>query len=475
MERWRIFAVTALASIVFLVALYAVTEAGRERLRHASEQMHGAMQRRALVGRLREQVAEASLASRSFLLTGGADRLDLLRATGLAIDDTAQALVRQYDDGSAIATTARMLRELAGVQAEATARLVTLQTTHGVEAARELAQLQAASDPLRQFVSVARRLERHEDARVRQTRDAWLLEQVRARWIGLAGMLVTVLVVLGASLMAAATLRRHSQLLAQIAARKEELEGQAVARTAEINEIYGHLQTVQEQERSRLARGLHDELGGLLLAARMDATWVRQHAGDSTSRAFAARLDRMVDVLDQGIDLKRRVIEELRPTLLDNMGLLAALRWQVGESCRRARIECACHFPAEEPVAAPQTAIAVFRVLQEALTNVHRHALAQHVDVTLDVAGDHLLLAVVDDGCGIPAGAVQRPGAHGLVGMKHRIAALGGTLTVGRSPEGGTEVRVLVPRGPLEHATGSGAESRSGGAPAHDSATARRA
>ena len=144
-------------------------------------------------------------------------------------------------------------------------------------------------------------------------------------------------------------LRRHREGLAQIERRKDALEAEAAAKAAELNEVYGHLQSVQEQERSRLARGLHDELGGLLLAARMDVTWVKHHARDADRQALAARIDRILEVLDQGIDLKRRVIEELRPTLLDNMGLVAAIRWQVDEACKRGRLHCAFHVPEHEP------------------------------------------------------------------------------------------------------------------------------
>jgi protein-histidine pros-kinase len=233
----------------------------------------------------------------------------------------------------------------------------------------------------------------------------------------------------------------------QVARRRDELEIEASSRASELNEVYGQLQTVQEQERSRLARGLHDELGGLLLAAHMDASWLAQHADSASAEVRQMRLRRIQDVLNQGIDLKRRVIEELRPTLLDNMGLVAALRWQLDESCGRAGLRCAGHFPDEEPVVDPRTAIALFRVLQEALTNVQKHAAgATRVDVTLEVVATHFLLVIADDGSGIAAMAFGKPQSHGLAGMKHRIGAVGGTLRIGRSIDGGTEVTALVPR-----------------------------
>jgi protein-histidine pros-kinase len=179
----------------------------------------------------------------------------------------------------------------------------------------------------------------------------------------------------------------------------------------------------------------------------MDATWLAQHVNEASAEVRQMRLHRIQDVLNQGIDLKRRVIEELRPTLLDNMGLVAALRWQLDETCGRAGLQCSGHFPAGEPVLDPRTAIALFRVVQEALTNVHKHATgAKRVDVTLEVSTAHILLVVADDGAGIDSSAIGKPQSHGLAGMKHRIGAVGGTLRVGRSTTGGTEITALVPR-----------------------------
>jgi signal transduction histidine kinase len=450
MERWRFFGLTTLLSVLLLAGLFAIGELARARLGMASEEMQTAMGRRILVGELRQHVAEAALASRSLLLTGSPEHLDSLRNAARRIDAHAESLVASYtaaEDPSAVAA-AHQLRYLAGVQTGAIMSLVALYTARGAAAATELARAQSPTiDPVRRFLDVAERLERHEVVRVRDARDRWQREQSLVRRLGLAGIAFNIVVVLSASLLALATSRRHRAAMRQVGRRRDELEADAATRAAELNEVYGHLQSVQELERSRLARGLHDELGGLLLAARMDVTWVKQHARDSDPHTLATRIDRILEALDQGIDLKRRVIEELRPTLLDNMGLLAALRWQVGETCRRAGLQCHCHFPAAEPEVAPRTAIALFRVVQEALANVLKHAAATRVDLTLEVTGEHLLLTVADDGAGITPDRLRAPQSHGLAGMKHRVVALGGTLTVGLAPGGGTEVRAIVPRG----------------------------
>jgi signal transduction histidine kinase len=448
MERWRIFALVTASAVIFLAGLFLVAESGRARLRVASEEMQGALARRVLVGNFRQQVAESALTYRTFLVSGRIEDLEPLRSAGRRINASAETLVQNLSkEEPEITRAARQLRYLAGVQAGMMASVVTLYSSEGPEAALRLARAQSPeADPVRQFLQIADYVERYEVTRVQATHDQWEREVAQVRRVSMLGTLVNILLVVSASLMALSTLRKHRDGMAQVARRKDELEVEAAAKAAELNEVYGHLQTIQEQERSRLARGLHDELGGLLLAARMDVTWLKQHARDADPRALGARVDRVLDVLDQGIDLKRRVIEELRPTLLDNMGLVAAIRWQLDETCKRVGLQWEAHFPDEEPAIAPRTAIALFRVVQEALTNVQKHANARKVEVRLDVAPDHFLLSIADDGGGIVNGEAARAHSHGLAGMRHRMNALGGMLTAGNTPGGGTEIRAIVPR-----------------------------
>jgi signal transduction histidine kinase len=448
MERWRWFGLATFLSIVALIVLFLVAEIGRARMRDASEQMHAALSRRVLVGELRREVSEAALGYRGFLLTGRPEYLAPLRPIGRRVNAAAETLVDSYrGESPRIGGAARQLRYLAGVQVGEMNSVLALYRTRGPSVALELLRHQdPRGDINAQFLAVADVVERYEIARLAETRERWLEELARMRWLAVGAAATSLLLVLSASLMAAATLGRHRDAMTQVERHREELEADARVSTAELNEAYAQLQNVQEQERSQLARGLHDELGGLLLAARMDSTWVRQHARDAAPDALRHRLDRIVEVLDQGIDLKRRVIEELRPTLLDNMGLLAALRWQLDETCTRAGLKCTSHFPAADPRVTPRTAIALFRVLQEALTNVLKHAGAHQVEVTLEATPSHVVLVVTDDGRGIEPDTVAKARAHGLAGMRHRIGALGGTLHVGRAPGGGTEVRATVSR-----------------------------
>ncbi len=138
-------------------------------------------------------------------------------------------------------------------------------------------------------------------------------------------------------------------------------------------------------------------------------------------------------------------MEELRPTLLDNMGLYAALRWQFKESCRRNGLQCTETIPDTELKFNPEAAIGVFRVAQEALTNILKHSEAKSADLAIEVRGDTFILRVWDDGKGIPAQRLQTSTSHGLASMRHRIAALGGKWDVHSPGSGGTTVTAAIP------------------------------
>ena len=181
--------------------------------------------------------------------------------------------------------------------------------------------------------------------------------------------------------------------------------------------------------------------------------------GPGEDASVKQRLERLRKVLDQGIELKRRVVEELRPTLLDTMGLLAALRWQSEETCKRANLRCTERYPDEEPRLNRAGAIALFRVVQEALANVAKHAKASNVEITFEISNQEVILTVHDDGVGAAPTDLARPRSHGIAGMRHRINVLGGRLDVSSGPGRGTTVQVRVPLENVIEAAGSDADN----------------
>ncbi|MDB6156394.1 MAG: ATPase [Gammaproteobacteria bacterium] len=213
-------------------------------------------------------------------------------------------------------------------------------------------------------------------------------------------------------------------------------------RTRELSALSNHLQALSEREKSELARKLHDELGGLLTAAKMDLSWLQSRLEGA---AIQERLAQLGSVLDEAMDLKRSVVEALRPSLLDHFGLPTALRAYVESTCAKAGlasqivIEHACESMSKD------TTIALFRVVQEGLSNIIRHAQAKTVKLELIGDDGHCIVTLTDDGHGFDARSPQFRWSHGLMGMRQRAEALGGRLEVESRVGAGTRVRVEIP------------------------------
>ena len=222
-----------------------------------------------------------------------------------------------------------------------------------------------------------------------------------------------------------------------------QLERDVESRTRELSSLSAYLQSSTEQEKAALARELHDELGGILTPAKMDLSWLQERlAADPQGEE---RVRRLTKLIDEGIDMKRRIIEDLRPSLLDHLGLKAALQWNVEETCKAASLEC--HFRLSDLVQRlpPDLEIALYRVAQECVTNVIKHAKATLVELTLERTAPGLLLVIADNGVGIgDTGAFKRM-SHGLVGMRHRVHSIGGTIEIRGTPGKGTVINVSVP------------------------------
>ncbi len=225
----------------------------------------------------------------------------------------------------------------------------------------------------------------------------------------------------------------------------ENLESMVALRTEQLSVLSRHLISVSEEEKARLARELHDELGANLTAINMDMNAVADQLR-SNAPALAAMLDRARTRLVDTVELKRRIVENLRPSMLDNLGLASALHNYCDEYARVTGLDCEVLIDGEVDAAGPMQSIAVFRIVQESLNNIAKYAQARHVIVHLCREGAHLSLEVVDDGVGIAADAVSKPKSHGLLGMRERALLLGGSLQVKRGVGGnGTCVEARIP------------------------------
>jgi len=234
--------------------------------------------------------------------------------------------------------------------------------------------------------------------------------------------------------------RRHASMLDE----RRRLEAAVESRMTELSELSSHLQQVSEAEKSKLARDIHDELGSILVAAKMDVAWAHGRV-TGVDGVTAAKLRGVLGVLDQAIAIKRRMTEELRPTLLDNLGLGAAIQAHVVEVCGRAGLAHEVTLPEEEPELPEPVAVALFRIVQEALTNVVRYAKARRVTVALSRSAAGVALVFADDGIGLPPPDERRKRSHGILGMQQRVRALRGELVIKSTPGSGTRIEVFVP------------------------------
>lgn len=217
----------------------------------------------------------------------------------------------------------------------------------------------------------------------------------------------------------------------------------------ELRELSVRIEEIQEEERTTIARELHDELGQALTALRLDIAWLEKRLrGKPMERArLVNRLRRMGLTVDATISEVRRISAELRPGMLDELGLAATADWQVQEFTERTGVVCVLESSIEDTPVSRELATALFRVLQECLTNIARHARASRIEVSLTRTESEIVLRVRDDGRGILEGQARSPLALGILGMKERCRSLGGELTIEGLYGGGTLVTARVPMG----------------------------
>lgn len=430
-----------LLSIALVIAGYAVMEMRRAQARHLTLDIRDRQDVIRLLTEASYRAMEAESAQRGFLLTedgkylapfdGGLDatrgRLAQLRDRYLALDATRLPVL----DGisAALDSKAREMQQTVALQREGRR-----------DQAMQLVKSNVGLDQMFAISQSLEALRERERQDVLSKLDAWNRATRINTFINTGNLVFTVLLLLVLGLLATRDIRRRNIFAAQLASQIDD-------RTAELRELSLHMSRVAENEKHALARELHDELGGLLVAMRMDINLIRRRLGVSTDPDVLARWERIDLALTQGMELKRRVIEDLRPTLLDNMGLFTALRWLASQSSEQAQLKLHMEGLDEDIQIPPETAIAVFRTAQEAIANVIRHARATTLEVKATV-DDRLQLAISDDGIGVPDGADRRPGAHGLRQMRFRMEAVGGDIRIQPHAPRGTCIVLSVPLEP---------------------------
>jgi len=223
---------------------------------------------------------------------------------------------------------------------------------------------------------------------------------------------------------------------------RKGIEHELLESREQLRELSAYMEAIREEERKRIAMEIHDELGQLLTALKMDVSLLKMRLADDSGAAKKA--DDMRELVEKTIWMVRNVASHLRPAAL-NFGIVSALEWLVEDFGRRKGLSCQLWINGREPVLEDTHATAVFRIVQASLTNVARHAGASRVDVTLTSTGTALDLYVSDDGCGFDPAAARKGYSYGLLGMSERARLIGGSLRIDSSPETGTVVSIHMP------------------------------
>lgn len=243
----------------------------------------------------------------------------------------------------------------------------------------------------------------------------------------------------------------RDELEHHVAARTRELTA-ALAELARSNEqlrqLSAHWETVRETERSRIAREIHDELGSVLVALKLDLGWLQRRLADQPE--LLMKTGAMTSLIDRAMVDLGRIITDLRPSILDHQGLWAALEWHAQEFLQltglRGRLEL--DVKAEVPTPASAVATAAYRIFQEILNNVARHANATAVEMHVTATTEALIIKVRDNGCGVTLQQLRQSKSHGVLGMSERARHFGGGVEIGPASSGGTRVRVWLPLHP---------------------------
>jgi signal transduction histidine kinase len=447
-----------LLGIAFIATLFLVAESGYKRIHQASQVISAAEERQALMSRYVELVLDAESAQRGFLLSEDPRYLrgfdPAVRALDPLLDDLVAKLQASGLDEDA--ARAQNLRSVTGRKVGEMQVSLRLYGEVGPSAALQLMSTDIGAKAMADLRHELRALWDLEATRLSEARASSARDLQTSRvLLGAASLLSLLLVVLVGALLGRDMHRRDREAEA-LSDHNRELDRTVQQRTAMLFHLSSSLQKVAEREKASLARELHDELGGLLVATKIDVSWLRKRVDDG-SEASALRWDRVLRSMDEGLALKRRVIESLRPTLLDNVGLVAALRWLVDETLRRQNIECEEQYPEELPELTPDARIAIFRAVQECLMNIVKHAKADSVLIQVTANDGELSVLVRDDGAGIDESRIETPRSHGLLGMRHRIESLEGRLSIrSLGTNVGTECRFTLP---VERIRGTGTAS----------------
>ena len=428
-------------ALLAAMVLVGINETGHMRSQDAVEQLAQGLSTRADVNKLLQSMLDAETGQRGYLLTGNETYLEPYDKAVATVQTNLDRLRTQFtgspEDMQEFALLSRQTsRKLAEMELS-----LRLRRQGNEDAWKFILSTDVGKEHMEAIRQHTQELIARSDRRLQQGREqieqSLMLSRIGIGTVTAIGLLAFYMYLRQTQAVQTVNLREQEVLERE----RDRLEGLVRDRTATLSELANHLQQVREEERGHLARELHDELGALLTAAKLDVARLKSKI-DATAPDVSERLKHLTETLNSGIALKRRIIEDLRPSSLSNLGLTAALEILTREYAERAGIDVETSL---EPVQLPDAAqLTVYRMVQEALTNIGKYAKASKVRVSVHGYPTHVAVQVRDDGVGFDPGSV-RPTSHGLAGMRHRVEAAGGRLTLTSRPGNGTLLSAVLP------------------------------
>lgn len=428
-----------LAALAALV-LVGLNEAGYRQSRQTVKEVQETQVARLALNKLLQGVVDAETGQRGYLLTGETSYREPYDAAIVSVNDNVNALRKLY---AGHASETAVVEVLAGHVARKLAEMemsVRLRKGNNEDAWKFVITTDVGREEMDAIRNEVAKLMALSDQTLAHGQDQIAQSLAIGRFgipaIAFAALIAFVLYLRQTDALRSADRRQQAVLQRE----RNALEGEVRDRTATLAELATHLQDVRESERAHLARELHDELGSLLTAAKLDVARLKSRLADAPDAI--QRLQHLTELLNSGIALKRRIIEDLRPSSLSNLGLVASLEILGREFAERSAIQVEMTLEPVELDDAKQ--LTVYRMVQESLTNIGKYAQATTARIILKRQGGQVLVEVDDDGMGFDTQRM-RPSTHGLAGMRHRVEAANGTLTVVSSPGQGSRLSARLP------------------------------
>ena len=397
---------------------------------------------RAKIQSLAQGILDAESGQRGYLLTARKEYLVPYAKAHETIADSFEFLHSYYGAEPGSAEVLRKLQALVATRLSELAETIRLLDEGKIDAAKELVLTDIGKEKMEALRALSAQLLAGETSNLEASR-ADIYRTLLLSRIGMAALSAVSLLALFLFLRHAETTVLHEKELKRLLqAERDGLEVNVAERTAQLTQLTQHLLTAREDERNRLARNLHDELGALLTSAKLDAARIKSRLADTAPEA-SERLAHLVSTLNSSVALGRRIIEDLRPSTLSNLGLPATLEILAREFAESSGVEVHCTLHAVK--LEPATELVVYRLVQEAVTNISKYANARNVWIGVGEHGGAVQVSVRDDGVGFDTTAHSRA-AFGLLGMRFRVEAEGGSFGVVSAPGQGTLIQVTLPQ-----------------------------